>query len=76
MSNVNSLNKADLKAWGMNILKYEAPAILTVLVTLSGLYIQSHRFPNLSELLFVAGVGYAAVLASLIDLLNKFRNGE
>lgn len=70
------LNQADLMKWLKNTLLFSSPAILAVLVALSGSISQGHLFPTRVDLTFALGAGYSAMLGSLIDLFRKFSAGK
>lgn len=64
-SEKNSLNRDELTRWGKNALIFSSPAVVAFLVALqSG-----------SSLEMAKGAALQALLASLIDLFRKFRQG-
>ena len=69
------LNKNDWKRWAKNLLLFSSPAILAVLIALQGMITNANFLPTKEQLLFAAGAGYSAILASLIDLFQKYKQG-
>lgn len=64
-SKKNKLNRSEVKAWARNTLLFSSPALLAFLTALQG-----------GSLEFALGAGYSALLASLIDLIKKFKEGK
>ena len=72
-SGPNKLDKRDWKQWGKNFLLFSSPAILAVLIALQGAITNDNFLPTKEQILFAAGAGYSAILASLIDLFQKYK---
>lgn len=61
----NNLNTEEWEKWAKNTLLFSTPAILAVLLAL-----QSGQNVELA-----VGAGYSALLAAVIDLIKKYRQG-
>lgn len=62
MSQKYTLNKQDMKKWGMNTLLFATPTLLAFLTALQ----------NGGSMEFALGAAYSALLSSAIDLTKKF----
>ena len=61
----NTLNRAEVEKWLNNTFLFSIPALLAFLTALQG-----------GNLQFALGAGYSALLASLIDLIKKYKEGK
>ncbi len=70
----NELTSSDWKKWGKNTLIFSIPTILALLTSLQSIITGESVFPSHTQLVFVVGSAYQALLASTIDLLIKYRS--
>ena len=73
-SKTDSLNKKDWKQVLRNFLIFSIPADLAILGALQVSFVNGHFPPTGVELIFALGAGYSALMASLIDILMKFKD--
>lgn len=74
-SKENALNNRDWKRWVRNLILFSSPAILAVLNALQGFLTNENHLPTENQLVFALGAGYSALLASAIDLFQKYKGG-
>lgn len=71
----NSLNKDEIRAWKHETIVFSTPFLLAILNALSSAFANRHGLPTTDDLVFALGAGYSALLASLINLLGKYKQG-
>ena len=73
-SSSGQLNSNDWKRWGYNTLRFSSPAILAFLFALQAGFLNEGRISE-EIIVFAFGMGGQAMIASLIDLFTKLRDG-
>lgn len=73
----NTLTKADWEKWTRETIVYTVvPIVLIFIQTLQSAFFAHHGLPNGNDLLLAAGAAYGTLLASLINLLGKYKARE
>ena len=73
-SGANDMNKTEWKRWIRNAFIFSIPTWLALLNSLQSVFTGESLIPNDKQLTFIIGSAYQAFLASMIDLLIKFRS--
>ena len=71
----NTLNSDEIQAWKHETIVFSTPFLLAILNALSSAFANRHGLPTPEDLVFALGAGYSALLASLINLLGKYKQG-
>ena len=73
-SDGDQLNKKDWQRVFRNFVVFSTPAILAVLFALQGFITNENHLPNQAQIWLAIGSGYQAILASIIDVFQKFKS--
>jgi len=69
----NNMNKAEWKQWVHNLFKFSRPTLVLAVLALYNATLGGEMFPTKATWLLVVGSVYQALLASLLDLNDKYR---
>lgn len=73
-SDGDQLNKHDWSRIIRNFLVFSSPALLAALFALQGFITNENHLPNQAQIWLAIGSGYQALLASVIDTIQKFKS--
>lgn len=73
-SNGDQLNKKDWKRILRNFIVFTIPTDIAILFALQGFITNENHLPTQMQIWVAIGAGYQATIASLIDILQKFKS--